>query len=185
MTESIDALELIPDSKLRELLGRSPRTIKRWDDDPESGFPKPIPYRGRKYRRRVEVEAWMRAAAAGEVSQTAYVYKITHRESGKIYIGASCQTLETRWRHHITVSRAQNNPADSLQYAIAEHGPDAFDRVVLEKHKSKETALRRERELIAEHNSLAPNGYNIDDGAPDCRRRFRPSASQGFQTKGA
>jgi hypothetical protein len=72
MTESIDALELIPDSKLRELLGRSPRTIKRWDDDPESGFPKPIPYRGRKYRRRVEVEAWMRAAAAGEVRFRTY-----------------------------------------------------------------------------------------------------------------
>lgn len=173
MTESIDTLELIPDSKLRELLDRSPRTIKRWDEDPESGFPKPIPYKGRKYRRRVEVEAWMRAAASGVISQTTYVYKITHRESGKIYIGASCQTLEARWRNHISQSRSGVNlPAGSLQHAIAEHGPDAFDRVVLEKHKSAETAARRERELIVEHNSLAPNGFNLDDGAPDCRRRF-------------
>jgi hypothetical protein len=184
MTESIDALELIPDSKLRELLNRSPRTIKRWDEDPESGFPKPIPYKGRKYRRRVEVEAWMRAAASGGISQTTYIYKITHRESGKIYIGASCQTLEGRWCNHVSQSRGQN-PAGSLQHAIAEHGPDAFDRVVLEKHKSTETARQRERELIAEYNSLTPNGYNMDDGAPDCRRRFcRAPTSQGPRTKG-
>lgn len=58
--DSKPRLELIPDSKLRRLIGKSPRTIGRWDDDPESDFPKPITINRRKHRRLADVEAWLK-----------------------------------------------------------------------------------------------------------------------------
>lgn len=61
MSKSIDALELIPDSKLRRLLNKSARTIGRWDANPELGFPKPVIINGRKHRRASEVTAWLSA----------------------------------------------------------------------------------------------------------------------------
>ncbi len=61
MSMTFDRLELIPDSKLRKLLGKSPRTIGRWDANPELGFPKPVTLNGRKHRRVAEVEAWLNA----------------------------------------------------------------------------------------------------------------------------
>jgi predicted DNA-binding transcriptional regulator AlpA len=59
MSTALDNLELIPDSKLRKLLGKSPRTIGRWDDNPSLKFPKPIVINGRKHRRASEVTAWL------------------------------------------------------------------------------------------------------------------------------
>jgi hypothetical protein len=60
MSATLDHLELIPDSKLRKLLGKSPRTIGRWDDNPSLGFPPPVIINKRKHRRKDEVEAWLR-----------------------------------------------------------------------------------------------------------------------------
>ncbi len=61
MSMTFDRLELIPDSKLRKLLGKSHRTIGRWDANPELGFPKPVIINQRKHRRAIEIEAWLNA----------------------------------------------------------------------------------------------------------------------------
>jgi hypothetical protein len=44
------ATHYLPDSLVAERYSVSPRTIDRWDDTPDLGFPPPIYIRGRKYR---------------------------------------------------------------------------------------------------------------------------------------
>jgi hypothetical protein len=63
MSAATDNLELIADPVLAKKLGRSLRTLARWDDDPSLGFPKPVVINKRKYRRVHEVEAWLNKRA--------------------------------------------------------------------------------------------------------------------------
>jgi hypothetical protein len=42
--------DLIPDGVARCILGRTRQTFWRWDNDPSSGFPKPVIVNGRKFR---------------------------------------------------------------------------------------------------------------------------------------
>ncbi len=65
MLDTVDPLELIADPKLAKLLDVSLRSIARWDeaDDGENKIPAPVVINGRKYRRRAEVEAWLRKRA--------------------------------------------------------------------------------------------------------------------------
>jgi hypothetical protein len=87
MSESTNALELIPDSKLRRLLDKSPRTIGRWDNDPSLGFPKPIPINGRKHRRKDEVEAWLRERGLASLGDKGEAKAASH-ELGETVKGA-------------------------------------------------------------------------------------------------
>jgi predicted DNA-binding transcriptional regulator AlpA len=59
MSAATDNLELIADPVLAKKLGRSLRTLARWDDDHSLGFPKPIVINKRKHRRVAEIEAWL------------------------------------------------------------------------------------------------------------------------------
>lgn len=63
MSAALDNLELIPDPQLAKKLGKSLRTLARWDDDPSLGFPKPVVINRRKHRRAHEVEAWLNKRA--------------------------------------------------------------------------------------------------------------------------
>ena len=55
--------KLIPDSQLAKDLGRSLRTLARWDKRPELGVPKPVVINKRKYRPAPEIETWLRERA--------------------------------------------------------------------------------------------------------------------------
>jgi hypothetical protein len=57
---------LIPDRLVAERYGRTTKTIARWADDPEMGFPQVIRLRNRRYRDAAALDAWdakQRAAA--------------------------------------------------------------------------------------------------------------------------
>jgi excisionase family DNA binding protein len=54
-------------------LGVTPMTIWRWERDPKLQFPAPTVIRGRKYRRRDDIDAWMRRMASGRASGTGKV----------------------------------------------------------------------------------------------------------------
>jgi hypothetical protein len=49
---------LLPDRLVAERYGRSTRTIKRWETDPELAFPPAIYLRGRRYRDALALDAW-------------------------------------------------------------------------------------------------------------------------------
>jgi hypothetical protein len=56
---------LIPDPRVCEHYGINPRTLPRWDADPDLKFPPPTYINGRKYRDAEALAAWDRWRAAG------------------------------------------------------------------------------------------------------------------------
>lgn len=76
MLNAADPLELMPDPQVARVLGVSLRTLARWDANPELGFPLPTVINRRKFRRRVELDAWViskvaKVAAAVQAPATA------------------------------------------------------------------------------------------------------------------
>jgi hypothetical protein len=53
--------DLLPDRLVAERYDCTVRTLERWDEDPELGFPPPIYVRRRKFRELSKLEAWERA----------------------------------------------------------------------------------------------------------------------------
>jgi hypothetical protein len=58
---------LLPEDKVRARYGRTDTTIRRWDEDPTLGFPKPLWIRRRKYRDEAELDEFDARVARGEV----------------------------------------------------------------------------------------------------------------------
>jgi hypothetical protein len=52
------ALVLVPETQVAARYGVVPRTLARWDLDPDLGFPPPVVIRRRRYRSLAELEAW-------------------------------------------------------------------------------------------------------------------------------
>ena len=57
----------IPDPQVARDLGRSLRTLARWDKTPELKFPRPIPINKRKYRDAEELAAWLKERALASI----------------------------------------------------------------------------------------------------------------------
>jgi hypothetical protein len=60
-----DPTDLMPDPVVaRQRYRVDPRTLYRWDRQPELNFPKAVVINRRKYRRVAELESWERERAA-------------------------------------------------------------------------------------------------------------------------
>lgn len=93
------------------------------------------------------------------------VYAITHKQSGKTYVGQTFSTLEKCWKIHVynaipRVGKKGTRPG-SLQEAIRREGVDAFERTVLERKKMKSDLKKRKNDYISEMKTKAPHGYNL------------------------
>jgi group I intron endonuclease len=91
-----------------------------------------------------------------------YLYRITNKINGKIYIGQTVQP-EKRWTQHKT-SAASDSPRMIISYAIKKYGNDAFEFEVIAGCKTWEDANEIETLLVAQYGSLVPNGYNVSLG---------------------
>jgi hypothetical protein len=60
---------LIADARVAERYDVSTRTLARWDQIPDLGFPPPVYIRERRYRELVKLEAWDRANARKAAAQ--------------------------------------------------------------------------------------------------------------------
>lgn len=91
------------------------------------------------------------------------IYRITHRESGKVYVGQS-RDVRRRWSEH----RGDRSALYPIGRAIQKYGPDAFDFEVLEVCEP-ERLNERELSHIRREGSLSPGGYNLraGGGQPD------------------
>lgn len=82
------------------------------------------------------------------------IYELKNNATSEIYIGitvctgrAVTRSLKERWKRH--VHRALNESREwKLCEAIRMHGPESFEKRVIEVIKGKPAAHRRERELI-------------------------------------
>lgn len=89
----------------------------------------------------------------------AFIYVVENQTNGKVYVG---QTHFPDRREHEHFHRSSDCPA--LYAAMAKHGYENFEFVLLEKCDSQEKADDRERYWIDCLGSLVPHGYNLQEG---------------------
>jgi group I intron endonuclease len=89
-------------------------------------------------------------------------YKISSEQTGKAYVGMTSQKLKRRIYAH--VRNASHGVEHPLYDDIRLVGWGAFIVTELASCKTYEAAQDLERLLIASHNSLYPEGYNLETG---------------------
>ena len=87
------------------------------------------------------------------------VYKITCLPTGKSYVGKTTQKFSTRIKQH----RDKSSYCRLLSESIKDYGWDNFTVEILWEGDNKLLG-DIERKLIAEKNTLSPNGYNLREG---------------------
>jgi len=76
--------------------------------------------------------------------------------------------LHNRWKGHILQSNY--NPKDYFHYSIRKHGYENFQGRILAEFRAgsieeiKKLVDQAEQQFIDEHNTIAPNGYNLQKG---------------------
>lgn len=95
------------------------------------------------------------------------LYKITNLVNGKAYIGQSIDPYKRFISHCSRSSRDSDN--SPIHAAIKKYGKENFSIEILE---WSENYNQREKELIQEHGSLAPNGYNVALGGEDPPHKY-------------
>ena len=96
-----------------------------------------------------------------------YVYKITNKINGKVYIGLSKDPV-ARFSYHY---RSRLTIKTRLTQSMKKYGIENFEMTVLEEHDTKESVKDAEIRLISEHSSQDPaKGYNMTSGGDGCSR---------------
>lgn len=92
-----------------------------------------------------------------ESLRTGLIYQATNKETGKVYIGQTIQSLPFRINQHNYVAR--KNPQDYFHRALNKY-PDNFDWSIVEDNIPIDQLDNKERYWIQKKNSFIPNGYN-------------------------
>lgn len=143
-----------------------------------------------------------RAETEGHTREQAYenrgfgcVYKVTHRKSGKAYVGMTQRRFRQRMcGHHNKAtgkSGEERKGCRKFHAAIRKYGWDAFDKRVLYAEVPIAMLPAMEIIAIAAHGTLTPNGYNLTPGGetspmldPDVKARAKVvMASDEVQAK--
>ena len=93
------------------------------------------------------------------------IYKLTHKESGKIYIGQS-KHLKRRLNEHRRCEKSNDKEGSQsvVRRAIKKYGFDAFDFEIILYCDEGEYMNLMETKLIQFYDCLVPKGYNVRDG---------------------
>ena len=112
-----------------------------------------------------------------------YVYKITNKVNGKVYIGKSGE-LEKSWRTHLAIAaRGNQDPSFSIIHAaIRKYGEENFCFEIIESLDSEQESFDREAYWIADYKTNiykygSTFGYNLSDGG-EGQSGFRFSEEQ-------
>jgi group I intron endonuclease len=88
-----------------------------------------------------------------------YIYKITHKESKKSYIGQTVKDLEERWREHLK----KTSNCRYLSHALKKYGKDAFEFKLICVCFDEDLNWY-EIDYMKKYNTISPNGYNLREG---------------------
>lgn len=88
------------------------------------------------------------------------VYKITHKLSGKCYIGQTRTSLKERWIRHCNPS----SECIAISRALQKYGKTAFIIEIIAQYNTLEDLNNAEEYYINFYNCLSPNGYNLQTG---------------------
>lgn len=97
-----------------------------------------------------------------------FIYKITHKDTGKSYIGQT-NDVDRRWKEHTKIqnltsgNNANKSWSSYIRNAISKHGVERFTFEILTECDKKE-ANDLEVQKIKEYHTLSPNGYNLLNG---------------------
>lgn len=92
-----------------------------------------------------------------------YIYKITNKLNGKIYVGKTTQSIEKRFQDHLYAAQAGNR--SHLYEAIRLYGPDNFFIECIDSADTLEELNIKEQLWIKELNSTDNAlGYNMSSG---------------------
>lgn len=98
------------------------------------------------------------------------IYKITNKVNNKSYIGQTTQTLEKRWKKHLS----QLNDNTYFHRAIKKYGANNFLKEILEDNIFNEKLDEREIYWIAKEGTYIDNGgYNLTVGGKSTPHRVR------------
>ena len=89
------------------------------------------------------------------------IYKVTNRVNGKVYIGQTTKTIQTRWKKHCIAAKSDNLP---FHKAIRKYGAENFTVEQIDIAASADELNKKEIYWIAFYNSRLPNGYNVCTG---------------------
>ena len=92
----------------------------------------------------------------------AYVYKITNKKNGKMYIGKTKFSVKKRWGQHCRDYKKDRNEDRPLYRAMSKYGVELFEVEVIEKANHKK-AEEREKFWI-EYYGTFKDGYNATVG---------------------
>ena len=93
------------------------------------------------------------------------IYKLTHKENGKIYIGQS-KHLKRRLNEHKRCEKSDDKKGSQsvVRRAIKKYGFDAFNfEIILYCEEGKYMDMM-ETKIIEFYDCLVPKGYNVRDG---------------------
>lgn len=89
------------------------------------------------------------------------IYSITHRASGRVYVG-SAVNIQRRWQVHLNDLRRGDHRNSYLQNAFRKYGEAAFDFAVLEEVDDLARLIAREQAHIDQRQAASRKyGYNI------------------------
>lgn len=110
------------------------------------------------------------------------IYRITHKETGKTYVGMTSQLIENRFNDHIFEAKSKKLlRQDSLHAAIRKYGPDAFEVLEIEKSDNLDILKERERYWIERLGTNQPNGFNVSKGGEMCGSWGKPTVVDGME----
>lgn len=89
-----------------------------------------------------------------------YIYSITNRINGKVYIGRTKNDVKKRWRAHLIDAKNKKHPDYPLYKDILEHGEINFSFDIIEKSSSEIELADREAYYILHYDTISPRGYN-------------------------
>lgn len=105
------------------------------------------------------------------------IYKITNLIDGKVYIGQTIYSIESRWKGHLN----KKSCCRFLKNAILKHGKDNFKIEEIDGANSHDELNYKEWLWIHKCNSMVPNGYNLISGGnsriPSMETRIKRSNS--------
>lgn len=98
-----------------------------------------------------------------------YIYKITNIINNKIYIGLTTQTVEERWRQHVSSAfyKKSKNYNEVFKKAIRKYGDNSFKIEIIDNSDNLEELKEKEKYWIKQYNCCYANGgigYNGTEG---------------------
>jgi group I intron endonuclease len=111
-----------------------------------------------------------------------YIYKITNRLNGKVYIGQTVNDKK-RWTNHKSFAK-QDEPVQYIHRAMKKYGVENFDYEVVAMCQRQQDTDETEKLIICQYDSQnKEHGYNISPGGDPAWNRGLPSEQQPMYGK--